>query len=894
MQSFTNTENLSPSPQNNSEISYQAQLKEWMGLSEFEIFQKLLLIENETYLEKFIKMQKPEMLWRMVTAGGNWSGDARYYCAAYRSAAKKGNLAFLKCLESLVSWPDKHKFTPKFFRMGNVKEAITDNVECAYGEAAINGHLEVLVYLESILPPESINKALNNSNFEAYRLAAENGHLAILKHIASKIPEDTILSMIEAQPASYTWADPKFHGGRGPFYAYRNAAMNGHFEILVHIESYLKSIDPKFLEILVDESGAYVCAPNLETMKHLESIVEPQAFQRIVEKSGVPSVCIANLEALKHLESITEPQVFQKIIQQYDYYVYRKAFEGGHVAICQHLLRLSSGCFAYAESHVPEYGNFIQPFIRDMLNELHSQAQNLAPDAVFNIENSEQARLCFYIIRHCIRLDGRTWGNELRFLLNIPAVKALAHLEVTNGQSNELLRLAQSYNNTEAASILLNIPAVRQLAEQENYYRSEQTRGIDLRRLAADHESSMTALSQGEQNRLQAFTNYYEPILKEKGVAKLIDELRNQLIARYKANPAFIHTTDGKKIELPMDFAEFNQSIPAGSSNYQNALIAYYQHKDHTAWRYLAIPNQWMNQQASYVYIDSHGQRYSTFEEYQPLIVMLWMAALDKAMLPVRGTIEERLVHFIDELALIGRSHNWDKTRPNSITGKLEEYDDLTGDKPSCFSGVKRRLFQSVIDHPLLGSLLTADVVVNEIREFARAHFDSQISIHNKAQLKEAFDDYLINIADMSENSKAVLALFNIAEVKIQAFEQYLVRKYGVGYTADDKLRKIVREKIYLNSSVPQCGYHALMLESFVGLYDKLSQPETEENMIIDSPSSNQIISETDEMEIVEDNTVSNLAVCGLFGNANKRKKSDQQVVEDNESGIGLMRQFNN
>jgi tetratricopeptide (TPR) repeat protein len=55
------------------------------------------------------------------------------------------------------------------------------------------------------------------------------------------------------------------------------------------------------------------------------------------------------------------------------------------------------------------------------------------------------------------------------FLLEIPAVKNLVHREVTAGKSNELIRLALANNNRSAIDILIAIPAVHDLAEENNY-----------------------------------------------------------------------------------------------------------------------------------------------------------------------------------------------------------------------------------------------------------------------------------------------------------------------------------------------------------------------------------------------------------------------------------------
>ncbi|CEG57463.1 hypothetical protein [Legionella fallonii] len=372
------------------------------------------------------------------------------------------------------------------------------------------------------------------------------------------------------------------------------------------------------------------------------------------------------------------------------------------------------------------------------------------------------------------------------------------------------------------------------LTEQNNFYRSEISGQVDLGQLALDQESSMVALSTGEKKRLDSAIRHYQSMLKSKGVNNLINELRAQLIGRYEKNPASIMGDNEEKIVLPMEFAEFKK-LKLSENEHQQALKAYYQHKGHTAWRYLQKPNPWMNPEASYVYRNvKTGARWATFEEYQPLIALFWVAAGDESIPPTDGhTLESRLDHFIDELALIGRAHNWDGTRINE-KGKAEEYDDLTGDRPSCFSDVKRRLFQSVLGHPLI-VIFTEDMVLEEIRHLARNYFQSKINKENKIALKEAFDDYILNIDGLSDENQHHLMSLNIPEEKINQFEHYLSDKYGAQYTEDYHFRKLVRNKLSLE---PNAGnifnqLHALMLDGIAGLYQILNENLDEQNQKI-------------------------------------------------------------
>jgi len=368
--------------------------------------------------------------------------------------------------------------------------------------------------------------------------------------------------------------------------------------------------------------------------------------------------------------------------------------------------------------------------------------------------------------------------DKLNLLLSIPSVKALVHQEVTPNQSNELLRLAMSLNNQEAALILLNIPAVRGLAQANHFYQQEQRGGLDLRVLAQDRESSMTALTQGEQQALERAQTKYDPEIQAEGVTVIMGELKSLLAQRYNDHPATVKTGDGRLIELPLEFNEYqNLAKTLSADTRERALESYYQHPDHTALRYLSKPNRWMSHYAHFVNRNVEGA-WSTFEEYQPLISLLYLAAKDETEPAVNGyTIETRIENFIKELAYIGRAHNWDDSRINRTTGRSEEYDDLQGDKPSCYSGVKKRLFQSVQGHPLL-TLLTKDIVLQEIRDVVQKHFINKIDDKNCAQLQKTWQA----IVDGEEADPSILSQLNLSEEQrnqhIQSISQKLEEKY--------------------------------------------------------------------------------------------------------------------
>ncbi|RUR08308.1 hypothetical protein [Legionella sp. km772] len=489
---------------------------------------------------------------------------------------------------------------------------------------------------------------------------------------------------------------------------------------------------------------------------------------------------------------------------------------------------------AYFESHDCEYGQmYVYAFVAAQLEGLKGRKEayeQTHPAGVFDVE-AEEAPRCFYLLRNLIRrgvrrdyADAEPNVDELRFLLTIPAVKNLAHQELNEGGSNELLRLACHLGNSDATVLLLSLPLVRALAEQNNYYRNEARGQLDLSRLARDRESSIYALTQGEQKRLEQAIKHYKPLIEAAGAAEIMNDLRNYLSAHYQQNPAsLVSEEEVRPIELPLDFSQF-RALALSPKQQEEALKAYYKNPYHSAWRYLSKPNYWMHQQASYVYVDGQDRslKWSTFAEYQFLIALCWLAAKDEAIPPTDGhTLEGRIEHFIRELMLNGRAHNWNKTRLNK--GVWEEYDDLEGDKPSCYSGVKRRLFQSVIGHPLL-KLLTDDDIKQEVRDFALSLFKTKIAtLNNKEAMNEAYKEY---ISTLDPDSAKPLACLNFStEEQAQCLAQ-LTQKYGDSFTSSFK--DTVNSWLALDPNAPNTSdhYHALKLDGLTNLSFYLGQTQ--------------------------------------------------------------------
>lgn len=547
------------------------------------------------------------------------------------------------------------------------------------------------------------------------------------------------------------------------FSAVRLACLHGQLEVLKWIKLQFNDEWGSMLKVAHGYMGSIIARGHLEVFKWLEQEMSSYWMGKTFEKNILP-----------------------------DYF--DAAARNRHFATCRELLKYPH-ILGFAEKHQEDYP-FVIPYIDGLLVSLHEAKRRFTsehPNGVFNLEDEQQAKRCFYILRNLIRrypTGPATLHDEFLFLLEIPAVKAMVHRSVVAGQSNDLLRLAQSVGNQRACSVLLAIPAVRHLAEHNNYYRNEALGGLDLQGLATDNESSMKMLTTGEQKRLANILDHYAPRVKKAGgVAEVMDDLRNSLSERYAQNPAKCVFADGREHALPEKYSDF-LALNLNAKVREQALTAYYQHKDHTALRYISKPNHWMHPRASYVYInDERTERWSTFEDYQSLIANLYLAAIDKNNPATDGhTLEGRLEHFIDELAHLGRAHNWDSYRnKKGQNGKdlfnakgqpiKEQYDDLTRDRPSCLSGVKRRLFQSVVGHPLL-TLLSQDLAQQLLNERVRAYYQSVLTKEHQAALAVVLE-CITDGDDIPESAYNVLSAINLSQDWVEGFLLDLEMKYG-------------------------------------------------------------------------------------------------------------------
>ena len=719
-------------------------VKEMIGGFDYYAFQLAAENGHLSIINRFCELAPDEV--RAMFASDNYS--------AFRMAASKGHLNIINRLCELAP-----ELIQEMIQAGNYD---------AFQKAAANGHINILKQLCK-LKPELLLEMVMAKDYGAFRKAAASGQLKAIQ-LLCKLAPNKINQMVESKE----------------FDAFGQAAAGGYLDML----NLLRNLSPGLAYQMV-EAGNYSAFQKASKNGHLDVInflcqISPDKVAYMVQADNFNAFQKASENG--HIDTVNllfelVPGDIEEMVGANDFYAFRKALFNSYFDVVNKLLEQPSQ-FNFAEMHDAEYGErCIYSFINSKLAALRATKETYEfqnPNGVFDVTDNDSCQLLFYMIRNLIRRRDVDLLDDIRFLISIPSVRGMVHTEITPNRPNELLRLALNIDNEPACELLLTIPAVRELAEENNYYLAEQSGDIDLRALAQDRESSMHALTSAEAQRLENINNHYRSFIENVGVKNIFDDLKRTLKSRYNLNPAVIET-DNRKITLPFDWLSFD-AMELTPSERVAAFKAYHQHKDHTAYRYLSKPNPWISDQAGFVCInEARNERWSTFEEYIPLITLLWVAAKDEIIGTIDGySLKSRINHFIDELTQIGRAHNWDKSRdviyPDGRKG-VEEYDDLEGDKPSCYSGVKRRLFQSLVGHPEF-RLFSEDLLEQELHQMIRAHYESLITVDNVKEIKAAVDAVIIEGDCLTKEQQALLSGLDVSGDAIHQFIEDMQFKY--------------------------------------------------------------------------------------------------------------------
>lgn len=526
---------------------------------------------------------------------------------------------------------------------------------------------------------------------------------------------------------------------------------------------------------------------DLKKLDHLKTLLCLDKFKNKIAKDNFALFQAIENKDTEMVKFLLQDSEIRQRADQEDNWPLRRANKLNAFKIIP-LLLAAPKVFAYAVQNEEEYDSDIHIYITKECVDLRIlQSSCEIANVPFDIEDGDEAALLFDIAKYLIRSERPASLDNLGFILAIPAVKNLAISKVNAEQKNVLIQFALAERNNAATNLLLDI-----FPEQKALVNEEEIRG-NIKQIIRNQESSMEIDRQYNERTSDAL-NYYRPLLsQEGGIQQVLENLRRTLLIRYSDNPATIVMEDKKILYLPADWEAFMQ-LKLSPTLHQQALKAYYQNKDHSAWRFLSKPNPWIDPEAQFKVFMKEGYC-SEFESSKELIAISWLAASDstKMMAPREGlTVEGRIGSFIAEIANMGRAHNW-----TSIDMSLEEQDNLKKDNPTCIPGMQGRLKQSVIDHPLFTSL-TMEMVKQELRDFVRNHFKTLIIKTNcQYALKKDYEDYIVNL-----KISPLFQEFDINKDKQIEFIESLKQTYGNQFTNNTCFEKYIHARFQLQKNM--------------------------------------------------------------------------------------------
>ncbi len=415
----------------------------------------------------------------------------------------------------------------------------------------------------------------------------------------------------------------------------------------------------------------------------------------------------------------------------------------------------------------------------------------------------------------CIKGD----SELVSALLAIPAVNANAHHNL-----NEALRLAQRNNHIDIVQLLLAnqqvassfghsgspffslrrsaefgiAPASTQAPQRaaqayyfniDNFFgfgrlfgrpRNNQEEDQSLNGMARS-ESSTISFNQRQDNAFHAMQAQYRTQFNQKGINNIFEEIKGYLRTEYALHPA--KTFFG--IHLPFNIGIFSYLVDNQG---------YYQHRAHTAYRYLFLrPNHW----ASLI------NTYPLSEQAREEIAYMWLAATDKSRkLPENYNREQILGEFTQSLYELCRAHNYDRSMPvlrsrrtdngtEETYWENEHYDDLEGDKPTCGYGSRQRIFQFYMvflnedpsTRPLTSDLAKTKFVQEMVNEstFAGTLYNKLKLMDVKAldNVRNAIEKKIITYEDLSVEEKTALDNLKFKHIEIDAIVSEFKTYYG-------------------------------------------------------------------------------------------------------------------
>jgi len=249
----------------------------------------------------------------------------------------------------------------------------------------------------------------------------------------------------------------RFSEHLSPFVIVSSLGFLEHVKILEQMEIFIPNEDAPLALIKAIQSGqlatsAYVLEQYLTNLN--ASSIYSALIMAIQEEHPAILHCLLDMPEVE--------QVFMsRWLEMFD-----KASRALNPMLMKRLLSYSQ-CFERADhnSSVSNQAKLLE-FISEKLESMRERAFQ---QYEFDVDLNE-AELCFYMLRHLIMRNAFKFNADIKFLLNIPSVKAMAHGPVTLGRANDLFLSALTVHNYRAEDVLSLISNVIEHAKQHNFY----------------------------------------------------------------------------------------------------------------------------------------------------------------------------------------------------------------------------------------------------------------------------------------------------------------------------------------------------------------------------------------------------------------------------------------
>lgn len=329
----------------------------------------------------------------------------------------------------------------------------------AFCGAAQQGHLDTCKWIKNEITDEQFTTLVKSNNFSAFRKAGANGHLDTCKWLAKESPE-LLQDMIQADD----------------YFAFRLAAQHGKTETLKWLK---KQVTPDVFAKMIASSGYFAlrsAASNghRETCQWIKEQVQPAVFAEMIRANDFEPLKGAarggHLATCQWIKSQVSPLEFGQMLAANDHAVFLGALHSQDEATCRWLLQ-HPVCFNHEEAGTEAWitKKAIVPFVKASIQELRdaqAAGRRTNPNFILDIKDADTIQNCFYLVRNIVRRPKETaLQDDLHFLLEIPAVRAMVLVDKMKGSGSELLTLARRLDSDESFQAIQSLSLAPQAIE---------------------------------------------------------------------------------------------------------------------------------------------------------------------------------------------------------------------------------------------------------------------------------------------------------------------------------------------------------------------------------------------------------------------------------------------